>query len=349
MRTIRVDRDNPGVGELLMVMTVEAKDRVAYRPLKSGVAPRLAAHPAVAPAPHSAALPVRHDFGYEFCKRTTDLVLGLLATIATVPLIVGAALISLVVFRTTPFFVQWRVGRGGKAFRIIKVRSLPVHAPAYAAKHDLHHLGLWTTLIRRSHIDELPQFWQVVTGHMSLVGPRPEMAMLVDTMAPNFAAARHSVRPGVTGLWQISEANRRLISETPEWDTYYLRNRCFMLDVLIMVWTALQNIGIAPRLHTPQQFARAASRVRFDSRWATAARTMRVTALFACVAVVTAASSSVLTRRASDLIVGSRQFARLDLAAGVLLVLALVAVGVVAATRNAGRSPAHAASSTSTS
>jgi hypothetical protein len=89
-------------------------------------------------------------------------------------------------------------------------------------------------MLRRLHLDELPQLLLVLTGKMSLVGPRPEMPNLYSAFDLQFAARRIGVRPGCTGLWQISEHCDRMIFEHPEYDGFYLEHRSLGLDVRVM-------------------------------------------------------------------------------------------------------------------
>ena len=90
----------------------------------------------------------------------------------------------------------------------MKMRTLPTSCPSYTDKHQLDHVHIpaFCRLLRRLHLDELPQLVLVLWGHMSLVGPRPEMRHLHEQIDPDFARVRTSTRPGCTGLWQISEA-----------------------------------------------------------------------------------------------------------------------------------------------
>jgi hypothetical protein len=94
--------------------------------------------------------------------------------------------------------------------------------------------------IRATHLDELPQLFLVVSGRMSLVGPRPEMEAVAATFDPEFMEERMRIRPGCTGLWQVSKAADHLIGEAPEYDCYYVHNNCIRLDLWILWRTAIQ-------------------------------------------------------------------------------------------------------------
>lgn len=185
-------------------------------------------------------------------KRGVDLVLGTILALAALPVVALLAIPTAVVLRANPFFVQDRVGKDGRLFRLLKLRTLPPQAPAYADKYAIEEVSTppWCELMRRLHLDELPQLFLVPLGRMSLVGPRPEMAFLHDQMDPHLAERRVSTRPGCTGLWQISEACAGLILETPEFDLFYLHHHNFRLDLWI-VWRTLfkvLNVGRAVRL-----------------------------------------------------------------------------------------------------
>ena len=170
-------------------------------------------------------------------KRCLDVTIATLLLVVALPVIAVFALISLVVLRTWPFFTQIRIGRNGEPFKLLKVRTLPTTTPRYAIKYELARVRIprFSLMLRRLHLDELPQLLLVLTGKMSLVGPRPEMPNLYGAFDPDFADRRVSVRPGCTGLWQISEHCDRMIFEHPEFDSYYLDHRSLGLDLRLMV------------------------------------------------------------------------------------------------------------------
>jgi lipopolysaccharide/colanic/teichoic acid biosynthesis glycosyltransferase len=169
-----------------------------------------------------------------------DVVLGTIAALVALPVILVLAFGVAVTLRTSPFFVQRRVGREGRPFRFIKLRTLPRSAPTCATKYELVGIQIprFTRALRRFHLDELPQLLLVPFGLLSLVGPRPEMLTMHDEADHAFAAERVQVRPGCTGLWQISDAASGLIWEAPQYDRHYIRNCSIALDVWIL-WRTL--------------------------------------------------------------------------------------------------------------
>jgi lipopolysaccharide/colanic/teichoic acid biosynthesis glycosyltransferase len=179
-------------------------------------------------------------------RRALDITVSAGLLLLTLPVIVIAAVGSALSLRATPFFVQRRVGRDGEEFLFIKVRTLPVETPAYIDKHqiDARRIPAFCRLLRRFHLDELPQLLLVLLGRMSLVGPRPEMSCLHEELPDDFAELRTSVRPGCTGLWQISDGCTDLIGRRPEYDTYYLEQRNLRLDLWVLGRTALKMSGL---------------------------------------------------------------------------------------------------------
>ncbi len=178
-------------------------------------------------------------------KRALDLLVGLPLALLSLPIVALAAVVSAVALRANPFFVHERVGWCGRTFRVVKVRTLPTTTGAYVDKFalDAQRIPRATGLLRTLHLDELPQLWLVVGGSMSLVGPRPEMRVLHDDFDPTFAEMRCRVRPGLTGLWQISPHCVGLIGQRPEYDRIYLEMRSWRLDAWISFRTVLKILG----------------------------------------------------------------------------------------------------------
>lgn len=137
------------------------------------------------------------------------------------------------------FFRQTRIGKNGEPFSIWKFRSMRVDADSYArspvsdSDPRLSRIG---RVLRRLSIDELPQLLNVIKGEMSLVGPRPEMPFIVERYG-SFERQRLRVKPGITGLWQISPARAMPIHENLDYDLFYIENQNLVLDCVILLRT----------------------------------------------------------------------------------------------------------------
>jgi exopolysaccharide biosynthesis polyprenyl glycosylphosphotransferase len=172
----------------------------------------------------------------EVAKRAIDLTISLLLLALFAPLF---ALIAALVKSTSPgpvLFLQDRVGRNGCLFPIYKFRTMYQDAPQYSyspgAGED-PRITRGGRFLRRTSLDELPQLVNVLLGHMSLVGPRPEMPFIVEQYTP-LQRRRLSVKPGITGLWQLSADRAFLIHENMEYDLYYLTNNPrFLWDIAL--------------------------------------------------------------------------------------------------------------------
>ena len=180
-------------------------------------------------------------------KRTCDVVLGSVLALGALPIIATLAVASAMSLRAWPLFVQTRIGQGGRPFRLVKLRTLPIATSPWLLKTDRtwpRTPGLCRVL-RRRHLDELPQLLLVPIGRMSLVGPRPKMPDDVEPVDAGYAHLRAQAPQGCTGLWQISAHAEDMPHETPEYDLFYLRNRSLSLDLWIIGRTALLMLGLA--------------------------------------------------------------------------------------------------------
>jgi len=136
-------------------------------------------------------------------------------------------------------FKQERIGQGGRPFLMYKFRTMFADAPAYATTPQnpgdsrITPLGRW---LRKLSVDELPQFWNVLKGDMSVVGPRPEMPQIVELYTP-IQRQRLCVKPGITGIWQISADRKNPIHENIDYDLYYIEKQGFFLDLMIILTT----------------------------------------------------------------------------------------------------------------
>ena len=187
----------------------------------------------------------RKDFLLMFTKRLLDLTISLVAVILFSPLLL---LISLIIFLESGspvLFRQERVGLQGRAFQILKFRSMKKDAekggPAWAVEGDdrITRVG---RILRRYRLDELPQLINVVRGDMSLVGPRPERPEFVQWLAEKipFYDERHSVRPGITGWAQIKYQYGSSVEDAKtklEYDLFYIKHLSIFLDLAIFFRT----------------------------------------------------------------------------------------------------------------
>jgi lipopolysaccharide/colanic/teichoic acid biosynthesis glycosyltransferase len=175
---------------------------------------------------------------YEPCKRVFDLVGASVCLVLVAPLL---AWVSLRLWRSgvSPWFVHERIGRDGRPFRMVKLRTLRADVGAYEeaprAGDDprITDYGRW---LRATSIDELPQLWNVLRGEMSIVGPRPEMPFVVERY-DEWQRRRLTVKPGITGLWQILGRKDLPMHENLQYDFYYIRNRSLALDASILLRT----------------------------------------------------------------------------------------------------------------
>jgi lipopolysaccharide/colanic/teichoic acid biosynthesis glycosyltransferase len=203
--------------------------------------------------------------GHETAKRATDIMLSLMAIIVLAPFL---ALLWLLVRSTSSgpaLFRQERLGRDRRPFTLLKLRTMytgnddRIHrdyvtgllsseqAPAVAAgglfKLDadprVTPLGGW---LRRTSLDELPQLINVLKGEMSLVGPRPVLAWEADMFDEPYQR-RFAVKPGLTGLWQVSGRSKLSMRDALQLDVEYVARRSFLFDILILFRTVPALFG----------------------------------------------------------------------------------------------------------
>jgi sugar transferase (PEP-CTERM system associated) len=182
-------------------------------------------------------------------KRLMDLILSALVLFITGPLIVLTALAVRLDSPGPVFYGQERVGRGQQTFTIYKFRTMRHDAEAttgvrWAVENDsrVTRIGKW---LRLTHIDELPQLWNIFNGNMSFVGPRPERPEFVNALEKEipYYSVRHSVEPGLTGWAQVNYQYGASVEDALqklEFDLYYLKNMSILLDLKII----LRTIGV---------------------------------------------------------------------------------------------------------
>jgi lipopolysaccharide/colanic/teichoic acid biosynthesis glycosyltransferase len=191
-------------------------------------------------------------------KRALDLAVGGLAAIVFAPLMALAAVAIKLSDGGPVFFRQRRIGAGGREFEILKLRTMRVDADKHGAewsREDDDRVTRVGKVLRRTHLDEVPQLWNVLRDEMSLVGPRPEQPSIVAELEWQipFYDRRELVKPGITGWAQIRCGYAGSEAGTA-WklchDLYYLKHRSVALDAMIMVQTlvtAVHDVQFAVR------------------------------------------------------------------------------------------------------
>lgn len=210
---------------------------------------------------HVSAFVPHHGLYRSSLKRSLDVLLVLMAFPVVLPLVLVLALIVLI-DGGNPFYAQERVGRGRRRYRMWKLRSMVVDAdkrlqghldtnPEARAEWDetqkLRHdprVTRFGRLLRKSSLDELPQLWNVLVGHMSLVGPRP---MLPEQQVLYPGSSYYGLRPGLTGLWQVSERNQSTFASRAMYDDAYDRSVSLRTDALV-IWRTLGVVLMATGL-----------------------------------------------------------------------------------------------------
>lgn len=195
-----------------------------------------------------------------FGKRGLDIFLILIALPIILPL-VGFLACLVALYGGKPFYSQYRIGKNGRIYRMWKMRSMVIDADSCLEQYLQENPSLrceWDSqqklindprvtkigrLLRGSSLDELPQFFNVFIGDMSLVGPRP---MMVSQKSLYSGDDYYDLRPGITGLWQISDRHLTTFAERAGYDTLYKRKLSLTCDLKILaatVKTVLHNTG----------------------------------------------------------------------------------------------------------
>jgi Undecaprenyl-phosphate galactose phosphotransferase WbaP len=192
----------------------------------------------------------------QLIKRTLDICIGFACLLVAAPIIAICAIIIKTVSPGPAFFRQQREGLYGRKFPVWKLRTMHPDAE-YRLQELLTRdptlrkewqqsvklardprlipvVGRW---LRRLSLDELPQLWNVLVGDMSLVGPRPFPEYHLRMLSPDFRSLRSKVRPGLTGMWQVTVRSGGSIAEQERYDNYYIRNWSVWLDVYVLART----------------------------------------------------------------------------------------------------------------
>lgn len=186
-------------------------------------------------------------------KRALDVVVTALALVIAAPILLVAAALVRIIDGGPVFFSQTRTGLDGRRLEVPKIRTMRRDAEEQLERHlaaspesreewegryklrdDPRLVPFVGKLFRRYSVDELPQLWTVLGGGMSLVGPRPLPDYHLRQFSPAFLSLRHRVRPGITGLWQVSVRSEGGMAEQEAYDSYYIRNWSVWLDLHIL-------------------------------------------------------------------------------------------------------------------
>ncbi|NLT71326.1 MAG: exopolysaccharide biosynthesis polyprenyl glycosylphosphotransferase, partial [Verrucomicrobiaceae bacterium] len=190
-----------------------------------------------------------HNTLNRYLKRFVDIIGGLVGLLLAAPVI---GLFAILIYRESPgpiFYRQRRLGASGSTFEMVKLRSMKLNAETdgvgWTVKDDPRCLRVGA-FMRRWNIDEIPQFWNVLKGEMSLVGPRPERPELIEQFKeeiPHYNA-RHHIKPGITGWAQVNGLRGDTdLSERVRFDLHYIENWNVLFDFQIMLLTFIKREG----------------------------------------------------------------------------------------------------------
>ena len=192
--------------------------------------------------------------GYLRCKNLADRLAASLLLVLLTPLILALAAVVRLTSRGPAIYRQVRLGRDGRPFQILKLRSMRhdcerLTGPLWASKAGDSRVTPVGDFLRLSHLDELPQLWNVIRGEMSLVGPRPERPEFVAQLRREIPGYddRMRVRPGITGLAQVRlPADERVddVRRKVRYDLLYIDSLGAMLDLKILVGTVFKVAGV---------------------------------------------------------------------------------------------------------
>lgn len=181
---------------------------------------------------------------YENIKSSIEFIFCLILLMLAVPICILACIAIYIELRVNPIYTQKRVGLNGYIFKIYKLRSMYIDAekdgPRWASEND-ERVTKVGRIIRETRIDELPQLVNILKRDMSFIGPRPERPELIKEFLKNIPDFndRLLVKPGITGWAQVNGGYSLTPKEKLEFDKYYIQNRGFKLDLLILLKTII--------------------------------------------------------------------------------------------------------------
>lgn len=198
------------------------------------------------------------ELWYNFAKRTMDIFGGIFGVLALIPLTIIIYIANIISKDKGPvFYSQERIGKDGKSFKLYKYRSMVVNADEKLKKYleeneeakkeykkyrklkNDPRITKVGEFIRKTSIDEFPQFINVLKGDMSLVGPRPYLHREKDDMGNNYDIIV-SVKPGLTGYWQVNGRSDKDFKERTDMDVAYVYDRTLWIDIKFLIKTGLK-------------------------------------------------------------------------------------------------------------
>lgn len=179
---------------------------------------------------------MRDGYADRIAKRTFDIGVSAVGLVLTAPVQLVLALVIAKRLGRPILFVQSRPGKDGRVFDLVKFRSMLPVDEARGLLTDEDRMTAFGSVLRSTSLDELPTLWNVLRGDMSLVGPRPLLVRYLGRYSPR-QARRHELRPGVTGLAQISGRNNISWDDKLELDVQYVETRTFVGDLKILAST----------------------------------------------------------------------------------------------------------------
>jgi lipopolysaccharide/colanic/teichoic acid biosynthesis glycosyltransferase len=195
-------------------------------------------------------IPVRPEYAL---KVIFDYVLASILFVLAIPVILGTLLLVKLTSHGPALYSQTRVGRAGRSFTIYKVRTMNHNCekftgPQWSGQNDVR-INPVGKVLRKLHLDELPQLWNVLRGEMSLIGPRPERPEIVEDLRLSVFGydVRHQVKPGISGFAQIHlppDSNILTVHNKLIYDRYYISRMGLWFDFTILIGTAMKVVGL---------------------------------------------------------------------------------------------------------
>ena len=177
---------------------------------------------------------------YSIFKRTADIFLSITLLILLSPIFISIGSVIYLQDGGTAIFKQIRIGRQGEEFTFLKFRSMPVQTQNVES-HEVNKLTItpFGKLLRRTNLDELPQFLNVLKGYMSFIGPRPPIASQLSLVELRRQNGSLALRPGLTGWAQVNSYDGMPESEKAQFDGEYAKNFSLLMDLLILAKTVI--------------------------------------------------------------------------------------------------------------